>query len=258
MSNAESIYGGAAPRNPHSAAHKGARNPLSAAPNPLSAAPNPLSAAHWARPVLIALTAVCGLVLLARFVAEPLMTIRHVTVHSDVPLADDQVLVLSGIQGGEHWYTVSASAIEKRLEASPLVRRAQAEKVFPDTIRLTLWGRQPAALVLATADGRSFPVLVDEEGVVFKVGSTSADLDLPVVSGLAVGDMALGRPAAAQLPRPVRRPSRAQGKGAGDVRRCFRGESRDAGFHVGALAAGPGAPRVSHLLTGARSRAGVR
>jgi cell division septal protein FtsQ len=193
MSNAESIYGGAAPRNPHSAAHKGARNPL-------STAPNPLSAAHVARAVLIALTAVCGIILLGRFVAEPVMTIRHITVHSDVPLADDQVLVLSGIQGGEHWYTVSASEIEKRLAASPLVRRAQAEKVFPDTIRLTLWGRQPAALVLASANGRSFPVLVDEEGVVFKVGSTTADLDLPVVSGLAVGDMALG----AQLPRSCR------------------------------------------------------
>ena len=128
------------------------------------------------------------------------MTIRHVTVHSDVPLADDQVLVLSGIQGGEHWYTVSAAAIEKRLEASPLVRRALAEKVFPDTIRLTLWGRQPAALVLAAANGRSFPVLVDEDGVVFKVGTSSADVDLPVVSGLTVGDMSLG----AQLPRSSR------------------------------------------------------
>jgi len=121
-------------------------------------------------------------------------------VHSDVPLADEQVLSLSGIQGGEHWYSVSAAAIERRLEASPLVRRAQAEKVFPDTIRLTLWGRQPSAVVLAAADGRSLPVVVDEDGVVFKVGTSSADLDLPVVSGLTAGDMALG----AQLPRNCR------------------------------------------------------
>ena len=196
MSNAESVYGGAVPRNPPSAA----RNPASGAHQPPSAMHNPPSAMPWARPLLIALTALCGLILLGRFVGEPLMTIRHVTVHSDVPLADDQVLVLSGIQGGEHWYTVSATEIEKRLAASPLVRRAQAEKVFPDTIRLTLWGRQPAALVLASANGRSFPVLVDEEGVVFKVGSSSADLDLPVVSGLTAGDMGLG----AQLPRSCR------------------------------------------------------
>jgi cell division protein FtsQ len=128
------------------------------------------------------------------------MTIRHITVHSDVPLADDQVLQLSGIRGGEHWYTVSEAAIRGRLEASPLIRRALVERVFPDTIRMTLWGRQPAALVLAAADGRILPVLVDEDGVAFKVGTTSADLDLPVVSGLSAGDMSLG----AQLPRAYR------------------------------------------------------
>jgi cell division protein FtsQ len=155
---------------------------------------------RWARPVLIVITALCGLVLLARFVGEPLMTIRHVAVHSDVPLADDQVLLLSGIQSGEHWYTVSVAAIQKRLETSPLVRRALVERVFPDTIRVTLWGRQPAALLLAAFDGRSLPVLVDEDGVAFKVGTSSAELDLPVVSGLSLGDMTLG----AQLPRPYR------------------------------------------------------
>ncbi|MGA2639901.1 MAG: FtsQ-type POTRA domain-containing protein [Spirochaetia bacterium] len=182
MSNSESAYGGA------ESAHGGA------------AAQNPPTAARWARPVLIMIMALCGLVLLGRFVGEPLMTIRHITVHSDVPLADDQVLQLSGIRGGEHWYTVSEAAIRGRLEASPLIRRALVERVFPDTIRMTLWGRQPAALVLAAADGRILPVLVDEDGVAFKVGTTSADLDLPVVSGLSAGDMSLG----AQLPRAYR------------------------------------------------------
>jgi len=153
--------------------------------------------ARWVRPLLIALTAACGLVLLGRFVGEPLTTIRHVTVHSDVPLSDEQILVLSGIPSGAHWYSVSAAEIEKRLEASPMVHRARVERVFPDTIRMTVYGRQPAALVLAAMDGRSLPVLVDGEGVVYKVGTTGADLELPVVSGLTAGDVALG----AALPR---------------------------------------------------------
>ena len=154
----------------------------------------------WARPVLVALIALCALALLARFVAEPAMRIRHIVVHSDVQLAEDQVLSLSGIQGGEHYYSVSSTAVQKRLEASPLVRSAVVEKVFPDTLRMTVWGRQPAAVVLASASGRSLPVLVDDQGIVFKVGTTSSDIDLPVVSGLTGGSMELG----AQLPAPYR------------------------------------------------------
>ncbi len=155
------------------------------------------SPAKWVRPLLIGLTAACALVLLARFVGEPLTVIRHVAVHSDVPLSDEQVLALSGIPGGAHWYSVSAEEIEKRLAASPLVHRAKVERVFPDTVRMTVWGRQPAALVLAAMGGRSLPVLVDGEGVVYKVGTSGADLDLPVVSGLTAGEVALG----AALPR---------------------------------------------------------
>jgi cell division protein FtsQ len=138
-----------------------------------------------------------ALLLGGRFLAMPLMTIRHVIVNSDVRLSEDQVLALSGIQGGEHWYSVNVTAIRGRLEAAPMVRTATVERIFPDTLRLTLWGRQPAALVLAEANGRSLPVLVDGEGVIFRLGASSAEMDLPVISGLTVGQTSLGE----QLPR---------------------------------------------------------
>jgi cell division protein FtsQ len=152
---------------------------------------------RWARPVLIALSVACGAVLAGRFIAEPVMQIRHVVVHSDLPLADDQVLALSGVSGAEHWYSVATDVIEKKLEANPLVRRAEVVKVFPDTLRMTVWGRVPAGLILAASDGRTVPVLVDGDGVVYKIGTTGADVDLPVISGVAAGDTALGSP----LPR---------------------------------------------------------
>jgi hypothetical protein len=152
---------------------------------------------RWTRPALIAIAAVCAVVLVGRFGAVPLMEIRHVVVRSDVPLTDEQVLSISGIQGTEHWYTLRAAVIEKRLEANLLIRRALVQKVFPDTVQMTVWGRQPVALVLAESTGRSLPVLVDGEGTVFKVGTTSAEVDLPVISGLVLGETSLG----ARLPR---------------------------------------------------------
>jgi cell division protein FtsQ len=157
-------------------------------------------AARRIRPLLIGITVLCGAALLVRFVGEPLMSVRHVMVQSDVALEDSQVLALSGLQGTERWYAVSGPAVQKRLEANPLVHHARVEKVFPDTVRLTVWGREAAALVLATAGGRSLPVLVDGEGFLFKVGATSVDVDLPVVAGLTAGSMSLG----AQLPPAYR------------------------------------------------------
>jgi cell division protein FtsQ len=149
-------------------------------------------AVRWARPVLVAMSVVCAAVLAGRFIAEPAMQIRHVVVHSDLPLADDQVLALSGVSGAEHWYSVATAAIEKRLEANPLVRRAEVVKVFPDTLRMTVWGRVPAGLILAASAGQTVPVLVDGDGVVYKIGTSGAEVDLPVISGVTAGDTALG------------------------------------------------------------------
>jgi cell division protein FtsQ len=147
---------------------------------------------RWARPALLTLSVLCALGLAGRFIAEPLMTIHHLNVQSDVPLADDQVLALSGIQAGEHWYTIATAAIEKRLEANPLIRQARVERVFPDTVRLTVWGRQPVALLLAASGGRTLPVLVDGDGVVYRQGASRGDLDVPVISGVMAGSMAFG------------------------------------------------------------------
>ena len=147
---------------------------------------------RWARPALVILSVLCAVVLLARFAAVPLMTIRHVVVQSDMPLTDEQVLAISGINGDEHWYSIATADIQRRLEANPLIRRADVRRVFPDTVRLSVWGRQPAALVLAASAGRSLPVLVDGDGVVFKICTTTAEVDLPVITGLDVGETGLG------------------------------------------------------------------
>jgi cell division septal protein FtsQ len=148
--------------------------------------------ARWARPALIALSAACAAALVGRFIAEPVMRIHHVVVQTDLALTDDEVRVLSGLAGSEHWYSVATDTLARRLEQSPLVRRATVQKVFPDTLRMTVVGRVPAALVLAASAGHTVPVLVDGEGVVYKIGASSAEIDMPVISGIAAGDTALG------------------------------------------------------------------
>jgi cell division protein FtsQ len=68
------------------------------------------------------------------------------------------------------------------------VREANVQKVFPDTLRLSVTGRKPLALAIGRSADRTVPVVFDEDGVVFQIGSSSSGggvPDLPVISGLS-------------------------------------------------------------------------
>jgi cell division protein FtsQ len=136
----------------------------------------------------------CGLALYVavRFLVLPVLTIRHVVVEGDVPVTDRDVLTLAGLQGTAYYPTVQTAAIERRLEGLPLVHRAVVEKRFPDTLRIVLHRRQAVGLLIAESGGRSVPLLVDRDGVAFKLGATGAEVDLPVVSGITLGAAAPG------------------------------------------------------------------
>jgi cell division protein FtsQ len=140
----------------------------------------------------ILVAAVLVLYLLSRFILAPLTAIRHVVVESGLTMSEEQILALAGLQGQESYYSIQTSMIQKRLEADPLVRAARVVKVFPDTLRISLYAREPVALVLARAGGRTLPVLVDKDGIVFKIGISRAEVDLPVLSGLDLGEQGLG------------------------------------------------------------------
>ncbi len=129
---------------------------------------------------------------LARFLILPMMTIRHLVVESDISFTEKEVYALAGLRGDERFSALDTAAVEKRLEANPLVASARAEKLFPDTLKLVIYRRQAVALMVGRADGRSVPVLVDGQGVAFTLARSAAEVDLPVVSGVTMGEVAMG------------------------------------------------------------------
>ena len=75
------------------------------------------------------------------------------------------------------------------------------EKHFPDSLEVVLTERQPLSMLLYdTPEGRSVPVVIDEEGVVFEIGQAVSDWNLPVLSGFAFRELAVGM----RLPEQVR------------------------------------------------------
>jgi len=63
-------------------------------------------------------------------------------------------------------------------------------RYFPARLQIILNERRPVAQALATLDGRTVPVLIDRQGVVFRIGDFNAAISgmLPVISGITIQD----------------------------------------------------------------------
>ena len=129
----------------------------------------------------------------------PRLRLTTVAVTTDLALSDAEVLTMAGLTGNEQFFALDVAAIAARLERNLLVRDATVALRFPDTLRLTLTGRQPVAVVLTSAPGEAVrAALVDADGLVFLSGATpwgSRDAaDVPVLTGLAPEVVGHGRP----------------------------------------------------------------
>jgi cell division protein FtsQ len=93
----------------------------------------------------------------------------------------DVLAVLDGLKG-ESLVSANLEVWRRRLLASPWVKEAALRRALPSTVEVTIAERKPIAL--ARIKGSLY--LVDERGLVIdEYGARYADLDLPIVDGLA-------------------------------------------------------------------------
>jgi len=111
------------------------------------------------------------------------LRINRIEVHGNERLSSGEVMaVLTGLRG-EHIVWSDLAAWRGRLLASPWVRDAALRRSLPSTVDVTVWERAPIAI--GRINGELY--LFDEHGTVIdEYGPHYADLDLPIVDGLAV------------------------------------------------------------------------
>jgi cell division protein FtsQ len=168
----------------------------------VAAVRSPAPALRALRLAAVVLAALGAAWLVARVAVGPLAAVRRVVVAGESPLPEAEVLSAAGITAGEPLLGLDPSAIRARLEALPLVRRAEVRVLFPGTVRLTLDRRKAVALVVAESGGRSLPALVDADGTIFALARRAEEADLPVLSGILLGEVGVGSsvgPGAASL-----------------------------------------------------------
>jgi cell division protein FtsQ len=139
--------------------------------------------------ILLAIGAeLCWLLLISPFM--PLGTAEIV----GIPGIDRRmVLAQAGINAHSSYMTLNAAEAEAALGNLYQVESARVIKHFPDSVRIILTGRQPAAMSLTMVEGRMAPVFLDRRGVVFKIGDDeNLSRSVPLISGIFSEEPYLG------------------------------------------------------------------
>ena len=112
------------------------------------------------------------------------LTVTRITVSGNFRLSRGEVLSLLDGLHGRNMVRVDLEAWRERLMASPWVSNAAMRRVLPGTVDVFIAEREPMGIGRI---GQSL-YLVDERGdVIDEFGPNYADLDLPIIDGLAAG-----------------------------------------------------------------------
>jgi cell division protein FtsQ len=108
----------------------------------------------------------------------PWLAVRHVRATATPHLPAAEITQLSGLSAHPPMINVDSAAIRRRLLAQPWVQTATVTRSWPDTVRLAVTERRPAAVVGRGAGA----VLVDGTGRV--LGAAPAAAGLPQLAGV--------------------------------------------------------------------------
>lgn len=110
------------------------------------------------------------------------LQISHMTVRGQSRLSTGEVLALVEGLRGRNILSVDLDEWQNRLLSSPWVDHATIRRVLPSTLEITVHERRPVGI------GRlgSTMYLIDAQGVIIdEYGPAHADIDLPIIDGLA-------------------------------------------------------------------------
>ena len=122
-----------------------------------------------------------------------------VDVKGQQQISTDEILAIAGIKQDTRWSEFNAAAAEKKLKYNPLFSQASVRKGFPDRVMVSVTERVPVAVAVGEFEGRSVPVEIDRDGVIFRIGAESGSRALPLITGINMTNPVPGSSLNAQL-----------------------------------------------------------
>src|SRR5262245_20857944 len=131
---------------------------------------------------IAALVIVGGWSAFRMLISAPALQVGHLVVRGNERLSTGEVLALVDELRGQNILTVRLGAWRDRVLTSPWVDDVSIRRVLPSTLEITVRERRPMGVGRL---GTSL-YLVDPRGVIVdEYGPNYADIDLPIVDGLA-------------------------------------------------------------------------
>ncbi|MGI9951141.1 FtsQ-type POTRA domain-containing protein [Moorellaceae bacterium AZ2] len=109
---------------------------------------------------------------------------QAVEVRGNLRVSEEEVLRLAAVEPGLNLWQLDVKAVADRLRAHPLIEQVRVERRWPHNLLITLREREALALLPAQ---EGFWV-VDGQGYVMERISSLRQRELPLVSGLELGE----------------------------------------------------------------------
>src|SRR4051812_40757154 len=137
---------------------------------------------------------------LRRLVWEnPAFHLTDVRVKTDGTLTREQIIQAGGVIEGSNIFTLDEKKVRAQLLALPQVDRVDVNRSIPHRVDIEVFERRPIAWLTEdagvdpTASDRAF--LIDRRGWVMKPRKNQDYMPLPIISGVEVGNLVLGKKA---------------------------------------------------------------
>lgn len=138
--------------------------------------------------VLVALLALEAVVYKVVLPGVGLPVVRFVGMTS---ISEDELFHVIAPIANDSWFMFDSRLAENTLADVPGIAYASVTKHFPNKVNISIIEREPVAMTFVNLSGRSVPVEIDKNGILFERREAMSD-SIPIVSGIPVEHLTSG------------------------------------------------------------------
>lgn len=149
---------------------------------------------RWIKILVILLVAVMAIELILLNFVHPSLGSPKILFSGNVNYSNE--LLMQSLTGmyDQNWFSFDTKGVASKLSSISGIESVNIEKVFPDKIKISLHERQSVAMMFINDKGRTIPIQIDKNGVLFTNENSAIveDGSIPIISGIPVEHLAQG------------------------------------------------------------------